>query len=163
MTGDDTSSAHKKLMIEKVVLFGEAIMGSSIWRSESAVAYNYFYLPSIGYGMCATTLILQECEYIQRPVINAILPKMVINRKAARVIVFGTAQFGGLGLDHLATLQGHSRLQYRLGHLWCGDHTGQLMRMLIEYTQLECGTMENILEQVYDKFSKCIINQNWIT
>jgi hypothetical protein len=72
---------------------------------------------------------------------------MGINRKSARAVVFGTAQFGGLGLDHLATLQWHSRLQYLLGYLCCGDHTDQLMRMLIEYTQLECGTMENILEQ----------------
>jgi hypothetical protein len=37
------------------------------------------------------------------------------------------------------------------------------MRMLIEYAQLECGTIENILEQEYEKFSKCIINKNWIT
>jgi hypothetical protein len=37
------------------------------------------------------------------------------------------------------------------------------MRMLIEYTQLECGTMENILEQDYKKISKCIINKNWFT
>jgi hypothetical protein len=66
-------------------------------------------------------------------------------------------------LDHLATLQGHSRLQYLLGHLRCGDNTYQLMRMLIEYTQLECGTMENILEQDYNRFSNCIINKNWIT
>jgi hypothetical protein len=122
MTGYGTSSAHKKVMIEKALLFGEAIMGSSLWMGESAVAYNLFYLPSMWYGMCATTLSLQECEYIQRPGINAILPKMGINRKAARVVVFGMAQFGGLGLDHLVTLQGHRRLQYLLGHLWCGDH-----------------------------------------
>jgi hypothetical protein len=38
MTGDGTSSAHKKLMSEKAVLFGEGIMGSSLWRSESAIA-----------------------------------------------------------------------------------------------------------------------------
>jgi hypothetical protein len=163
MTVDGTISAHKKVMIEKAVLFGKAIMGSLLWRSESAVAYNSFYLPSLGYGMCATTLSLQECEDIQRPVINAILPKMGIHRKAARVVVFGTAQFGGLGSDHLATLQGHSRLQYILGYLQCGDHTGQLTRMLIEYTQLKCGTMDNILEQDYDDFSKYIINKNWIT
>jgi hypothetical protein len=111
MTGDGTSSAHKKVMSEKAVLFGEAIMGSSIWRSESAIAYNSFYLPNLGHGMCATTLSLQECEDIQRPVINAILAKMGINRKVARLVVFGTAQFGGLGLDQLATRQGHSRLQ----------------------------------------------------
>jgi hypothetical protein len=60
MTGDGTSSVHKKVMKEKGVLFGEAIMGSSLWRSESAVAYNSFYLPSMGYVMCATTLSFQE-------------------------------------------------------------------------------------------------------
>jgi hypothetical protein len=113
--------------------------------------------------MCATTLSFQECEDIRRPVINAILPKMGINRKAARAVVFGKVQFGGLGLDHLATLQGHSRLQYLLGHIRCGDHTGQLVRIIIEYTQLECSTMENILEQDYDRFSNCIINKIWIT
>jgi hypothetical protein len=37
-TGDDTRSAHKKVMSDKEVLFGESIMGSSLWRSESAVA-----------------------------------------------------------------------------------------------------------------------------
>jgi hypothetical protein len=107
-----------------------------------------FSCQASGMACAQQALSFQECEDIQRPVINAILPKVGINGKASRaVVVFGTAQFGGLGLDHLATLQGHSRLQYLLGHLRCGDHTGQLMRMLIEYTQLECGTMENILEQ----------------
>jgi hypothetical protein len=163
MTGYGTCSAHKKVMKEKAVLFGEAIMCSSLWRNESAVAYNSFYLPSLRYGMCATTLSFQECEDIQRPFVNAILPKMCINRKASRAVVFGTAQFGGLGLDHLATLQGHSRLQYILVHLRCGDHTGQLTRILIENTQLECCTMENILEQDYNRFSNCTINKNWIT
>jgi hypothetical protein len=110
--------------------------------------------------MCATTLSFQECKDIQRPVVNTILLKMRINRKASREVVFVTAQFGGLRLDHLATLQGRSRLQYLLGHLRCGDHTGQLKRILIEYTQLECGTMENILEQDYNRFSNCIINKN---
>jgi hypothetical protein len=132
-------------MIDKAVLFGKAIMVSSLWRSESSVAYNSFYFPSMGCGMCATTLSLQECEDIQRPFVNAILPKMGIKRKAARAVVFGTAEFGGLGLDQLATLQVHSRLQYLLGHLRCGDRTGQLIRMIIEYTQPECSTMENIL------------------
>jgi hypothetical protein len=102
------------------------------WRSESAVAYNLLYLPSLGYEMCATTPSLQECEDNQRPVINKILPKMGITRKAARAVVFGMAECGGIGLDHLATLQGHSRLQYLLGHLQCGDHADQLTRMLIE-------------------------------
>jgi hypothetical protein len=33
------------------------------------------------------------------------------------------------------------------------------MSILIEYTQLESGTMEKILEQYYNRFSNCIINK----
>jgi hypothetical protein len=50
-----------------------------------------------------------ECYNIKKPVVNAILPKTGISRKAHRSVVFGTAQFGGIGLEHLATYQGHSR------------------------------------------------------
>jgi hypothetical protein len=56
MTGDGTSSLHKKVMKEKAVLFGEAIMCSSLWMNERTVAYTSCYLPNLGYGMCATTL-----------------------------------------------------------------------------------------------------------
>jgi hypothetical protein len=38
MTGDGTRIEHKKVMSKKAVIFGEAIMGSSLWRSESTVA-----------------------------------------------------------------------------------------------------------------------------
>jgi hypothetical protein len=64
MTGDDRISANKKIMSDKA-LFGEAIMGYSLWRSESAIAYSSFYLLSIGYGISATTLSLKECKDIQ--------------------------------------------------------------------------------------------------
>jgi hypothetical protein len=50
----------------------------------------------------------------------------------------------------LIDTHGHIILQYLIGHLRYGDHTGQLMRMLIEYTQLECGTIENILKEDYE-------------
>jgi hypothetical protein len=81
-------------------------------------------MPSLGYGVPATTLTKEECEDIQRPAVNAILTKMGIARSAPRKVVFGTTQYGGLGMTHLSALQGNSRLQYLLGHLRCGDTTG---------------------------------------
>jgi hypothetical protein len=90
-------------------------------------------MPSLGYGTPATTLSMKDCEEIQRPVVNAILPKMGIARTAPRAAVFGTAQYGGLVLTHLDALQGHTHLQYRLRHLRCDDATGRLMQMLLEY------------------------------
>jgi hypothetical protein len=55
------------------------------------MAYNAFYMPSMGYSTPATTLKKKECEEIQRPVVNAILPNMGIARTAPRAVVFGTA------------------------------------------------------------------------
>jgi hypothetical protein len=67
---------------------------------------------------------------------------------------------GGLGLTHLAEMQGHTRLKYLLGHLRCGDTTGRLMQILLEYTQLECGCRGNPLAQDYNNYSTLLINTN---
>jgi hypothetical protein len=94
MTGDGTCTAHKKVMTEKASLYATAIQRSSLWIGESGLAYNSFYLPSIGYRTPATNLTQQECYNIQSPVFNAIFPKMGIVRKAHWSVVLGTAQFG---------------------------------------------------------------------
>jgi hypothetical protein len=60
MTVDRTCTAHKKVMKEKASLYATAITRSSVWKGESGLAYNSFYLPSIGYGTPATTLSQQE-------------------------------------------------------------------------------------------------------
>jgi hypothetical protein len=88
---------------------------------------------------------------------------MDIARLAPRAVVFGTSQFGGLRLAHLATLQVHTRMQYLVGHLRCGDATGCLVQILLEYTQLECGCRGNPLAQHYNNYSALIINTKWIT
>jgi hypothetical protein len=163
MTGDGACSSHKKVMTQKASLYAIAIQRSSVWKEESGLAYNYFYLPSIGYRTPAKTLTQQECYNIQKPVVNAILPKMGISRKAHRSVVFGTAQFGGLGLEHLAAYQGHCRLQYLMGHIRCNRTTGKLMRSMLDYTQLECGCTGNVLEQGYRRYSRVLMTENWIT
>jgi hypothetical protein len=120
-------------------MYAAAIQRSSLWKGESGLPYNSFYLPSMGYGTSATTLTQKECYDIHKPVINAILPKMGISRKAPRNVVFDTSQYGGLGLEHLASYQVRIRLQHLMGHLRCDLTPGKLMRSMLDYTQLECG------------------------
>jgi hypothetical protein len=117
-------------------------------------------MPSLGYGTPDTTLTKKDCEEIQRPVVDAIIPKMCIARSAPRAVVFGTSQFGGMGLTHLTALHGHTRLHYLLGHLCCGGATGRLMQMLLEYTQLECVCRGNPLAQDYNNYSALLIKSD---
>jgi hypothetical protein len=163
MSSDGKCEAHKKVVTYKAILYINAIRNSTMWRGESAVTCNSFYMPSLGYGVPAITLTKEECEDIQRQVVNAILPKIGNARSAPRKVVFGTKQYGGLGLTHLAALQGNSILQYLFGHLRCGDTTGELMQMLLEYTQLECGCRGNPLQQDYKNYEGLLLNKNWIT
>jgi hypothetical protein len=56
MSGDGKCEAHKKVMTDKAILYSNAIHNSTMWRGESAVAYNSLYMPSLGYGVPVTSL-----------------------------------------------------------------------------------------------------------
>jgi hypothetical protein len=73
--------------------------------------------------------------------------KWGLAEKLIGVLFFGTSQFVGLGLEHLAAYQGHNRLQYLMGHLRCNGTTGKIMRSMLDYTQLECGCSGNVIEE----------------
>jgi hypothetical protein len=90
--GDGKCITQKKAMKEKASLFGEAIRSSTMWQCESGMVYNSFCMPSMGYGTPTTTLTKKDCEEIQKPVVNDILPKMGIARSDPKTVVFGTAQ-----------------------------------------------------------------------
>jgi hypothetical protein len=100
------------------------------------MVYDAYYLPSLSYGTPTTTLSYKECKDVQSAVIAVILPKMGIVRNATRKFVFGTATYGGLRLDHLATIQNYSRLQYLIGHIRSKSITSKFIRQQLDYTQL---------------------------
>jgi hypothetical protein len=127
------------------------------------MTYNSCYMASLGYGTAATSLSMNQCKEIQKPPVNATLPKMGINRNTKRELVFGTTKYGGLGATHLAAVQGYIQLQYILGHLRSDDTSGTLYRILMEFTPLECGMEQEILSCDFDKYKNNILTPNWIT
>jgi hypothetical protein len=149
---------HKKIMKSKAKQYSETIISSSLRQWEVSLAYNLFYMASFSYGTAA-----QGCEEIQRPVVNAILPKKGVNRNTSMHMVSGTCKYGGLGLDHLAAVQGFTQIQYLIGSLRTHDTTGDLYQILPEYTQLECGTTIPILEAYFSRYEQIILTKNWFT
>jgi hypothetical protein len=105
----------------------------------------------------------KECEYFQRSVVAAILPKMGIICNAARKVIFGSAKYCGLGLDHLTTVQNYSRLQYLISHIRRKSITSKLIRQQLDYTQLEMSCPSQVLGQDYNIYSQAILCPNWIT
>jgi hypothetical protein len=116
-----------------------AIRNITLQRGECSMTYGAYYMPSLAYGIPSTTLSYKECEDVQRAVVAAIIPRMGIVRNATRKVVFSSAKYCGLGLDHLATTQNYSRLQYLNGHIRRKIITSKLICQQLDYSQLEIG------------------------
>jgi hypothetical protein len=56
LTGDRTSSAHKKIMKCKAKEYSEAIISSTLNLGEGLLAYNSYYMTSLSYSTAATSL-----------------------------------------------------------------------------------------------------------
>jgi hypothetical protein len=77
---------------------------------------------------------------------------MVINRKTSRKAVFGRDEYGGLGIDHMAVVQGIGQIQNFIGTLHNEDIIGHLFRSLMEFTQMECGIEQQLIMPYYKKY-----------
>jgi hypothetical protein len=162
MTDYGTSTEHKQVMTETGLDYATAIINSTLQRGECSMTYGAYYIPSLAYGTPETTLSYKECEDVQRVVVTTILPKMGIICNAARKIVFLSANYCGLGLDHLATVRNLSRLQYLISHIRSKSITSKIIHQQLDYTQLQMGCPSQVLGQDYKQYSPAILCPKWI-
>ena len=74
--------------------------------------HSIHYKPKINYALHHTQFTSARCSDLQKPVVNALLPKMGFSRKTARAIVYGPRRLGGLEFIHLEREQFCLQLQY---------------------------------------------------
>eukprot|EP00957_Ditylum_brightwellii_P109718 8369047-Ditylum_brightwellii.AAC.1 len=82
------------------------------------------------------------------PFLNAILPKLVLNKHFPRVVVHGSKKYGGSQLAHFFIEQGYLSLKFLLGHLREGSLTGTHFMVLLSQVQLVSGSSHPFLEEV---------------
>jgi hypothetical protein len=132
-------------------------------HGEAALwSFILYYIPRVGYSIPVLSLSERNCHEIQSPAINAVLPKMHVNRNTSHSIIFGPKTLGGLGLPHLYTYSNISKLQLFTGHLRLQDKTGKLIMIGLSHMQLLVGTGTLFLNEQYDKYSK-EVPEGWLT
>jgi hypothetical protein len=104
------------------------------------------WLPSITFGMSCTTMTHSQLDSIQRPMINAILPKMGYSSKTSRHVVFGPHKYLGIGLRHLGPEQGVQQCLLFLKTIRSELEFSKLIRIGLSWFQLESGISVPILE-----------------
>ena len=109
------------------------------WK-DAELIYRERWLASVGYCLPITQFTCKECNAIQSPLFNAILPKLGFNRHFPRDVIFGPAKYQGKQLDDCATFQYTSHLMRFMGYARQGQAMGNMLRVQMDQQQQIIGT-----------------------
>jgi hypothetical protein len=104
------------------------------------------YIPSLTFGIGSTLMNLEQLDNIQKPMINAILPKMGFSSKTCRHVVFGPRKYLGIGARDLVKERGVQQILLLLKHIRSDQDLSTLLRIALEWFQLQAGITSPILE-----------------
>ena len=111
----------RKQQSEKMALRLERSHASPV---DAYMIYVFRYCPAVFYCLPLTYFTREQCTQIQAPFVNALLPKLRMNRHIKRDIVWGPRKYGGLNLAHMETEQIARTTESLIGHVRAETPTG---------------------------------------
>ena len=135
---------------------------SSLTGRERMQAYTGYLEKALQYVVASTTFSFKQCNTLMRIVAPVLLNANSIQRNCARIVLFSTPNFGGLGIKHLFHLQGLERLRFLTMHMRRQDTVGDLMTICIQNTQLELGVSKQFFLLPFPSYS-FVCTPTWIT
>jgi hypothetical protein len=149
-----------KALKQKSDVLGQAIWGSNCSPREVWTYYHAIYLPSISYSLQVSTLSRRQATAIQKKATHLILPMLGFNRYTPRPLVYGPIQYGGLGMRDLFAEQGIGQVQLFLKHWRTPGQAGQLLKIVMSWSQLAAGVGWPILLNTSTSLQYC--GSQWI-
>ena len=103
-------------------------------------------LPSVTYPMSLTSFNENQCKAISKRIERIVLPKMSINSRTSRAVVYGPTILGGMNFPCIQTTQDRLGIMNLLKHLRHDSEIGTDIRALISAHQLHSGALSPILD-----------------
>ena len=91
--------------------FKQQIAVSNLTPAEAYCCLMQYIRPKINYPFPCVSLTETECRRIQAPILEALLPKLHLNRHTSRAVLFAGPRSGGLGHPEKYTIPGIGNLQ----------------------------------------------------
>jgi hypothetical protein len=159
-----TGSTKKaqEILLSHSIDFASSVVNSRFTKEEAYLSYITVLFPKLRFPLPVLTLTELQCNRIQSPAIQAVLPKMHVNRHTSRAIVFGPLELGGLNLPHVYTTQCIGQLQLLLGHVKMKDKTGTLIMISVSQLQLLVGSNNRFFHLPFPAYAKWI-ESGWLT
>ena len=125
--------------VDQVKKLTKKIYYAHISQFEALMAYTFYIKSTLYYALPLTVFSFDECETLNKLILNTILPKCCLNRHTPRALVYAPADLGGFGFDHVWTKQLSLHLQMFQKHIRRMDSLGKSMLCNINSIQLLIG------------------------
>jgi hypothetical protein len=101
--------------------------------------------PKLEFPLAVTQFTQLECDQITSPVIRACLSKMDYNRNLPKEVGYGPRELFGFYIHDYYIEQGIKQLTALVGHICQDSETGRLMRIELQWCQVQAGTAKHLL------------------
>lgn len=156
-----TMNKQFKTLLKKSKQFAELVMTNAITRRDANIMFHGIYIPAMTYPLALTSLTRGQCQAIETPFINAIVPRCGYNRTMSRAIRYAPKRYGGAGFLSLHVEQAVQTILMAIKHLRCPQRqTGQMEMIAITWAQAYAGVSWSLWEYPDKKIPK--IPTPWI-
>jgi hypothetical protein len=158
---DGTQEKQTEALCEKSQRWADRIRSGRLTRPEAWFSLTFCMMKTLEYPLMATSLSKSQCDMIMKPILDAGLSALGINRRLTRAVVYGPKRYQGVGIPDLWTLQGVLKLWLAVAHGDAPTITGCSLRAVLALHTLRLGLPGHLFQQAYDKYSH-LATQSWL-
>ena len=119
---------------------------SAATPTDAFMIYQFRYCPVVIYCTPITYISRKQCDEIQKPFINVLLPKLKLNRHTKHAIIWGPRWYGGLQMKDMYAKQLTRTVDKMLAHIQTGSAVGTTMQITIDTYQALIGSSRAFFE-----------------
>ena len=138
--------SHLKQLKKNADIFATRISSPRLTSSDISIFHRTTYVPSMRYGLAAVAIDEEELSKVQSRIIPAILQKLNIQSTIPTSIRHGPRELGGIALYDLRTEAGIESLKFFRDALYNNSENGKLIRLNLQYSQIEAGIGQDLLQ-----------------
>ena len=134
------------------------ITASTLKGDEKLTAYDSYLKESMKYVLPTTCLTKYQCAELDKIIAPVLLNALSTHRKVSRIVLYSPERHGGYGVFDVWHLQGCEKLKYFIMHYRRHDITGQLLKISLQWLQMEAGVSTPFYKFEYDMIEDILTN-----
>ena len=158
---DGTMDVEYRHRLQQMKDFARKLSTAPLSHYDAYIVYESRYRAMIRYPLEVTQFTPKQCHNLQRPVIDALLPKMGLNRKMPRVVIYGPLALGGREIMDVRIEQIISQWDMTRGHLCREDRAGRGLQLTLQDHQCIVGSDGLFLNEDPNKYRHGQGNTRW--